>query len=207
MTLTPKQKKLQDLEVLEWERLEKKYLEWKRLEESYLEWRRPELLGFDPLCVEKRAYQAGRPGSIEAALIQCHSKHIPPPEWICDAVGKLERDKIFSERWNGRTGNYMAEQRQRRIHFVRWAAVFHLRENCSNGKLSWEKAYIAASRELQGTIAQGSARGMKLSYQLALHDPWICELDRTTMQDEARRVYEYKDSLLKKLDSFFTRIK
>jgi hypothetical protein len=151
----------------------------------------------------EKLYRSGHLGAATEAIDHCWLWHqqgvpVPPPIWLLDAVAELGRNQILSTKRIGRTGNYLAEQRQGQIHYVRWAVVLHLRKNCPDRKLTWEKAYSAASRELRGTPAQGSARQMKKSYLRTLADPWICPPpDRR--QERARQVYEARDSYLKPL--------
>jgi hypothetical protein len=151
-----------------------------------------------------KLYRSGWLKAVPEALDTCCLLHVPPPEWLCIAVAELVRKTILSERRGGRTGNYLAEVRQRRIHRMRWAVVLHLKENCPDRKLAWGRAYSAASHELRGTVAQGTAESMKVSYRLMMRDLKISGKfpSRTAMRHEASELYRHRERLLKTLGVF-----
>jgi hypothetical protein len=104
--------------------------------------------------------------ALRDAIETCAWFRVAPPKWIADAVTELCYKQIEADRRPGRLGSYRARFRQHRIHLIRWAAVRHLRDNCRERAITWNDAYTEASRELRGTIAQGSSEAMAASYKI-----------------------------------------
>jgi hypothetical protein len=107
-----------------------------------------------------------RLNALSNATLLCAWSRRPPPKWIVDAVAELCDERINADRRPGRLGSYRARSRQHAIHLIRWATVRHLRDNCRKRVRTWNDAYTEASRELRGTIAQGSAEAMAASYKI-----------------------------------------
>ena len=94
--------------------------------------------------------------SLSVALQFLQMYNITPPSWVYDRLQSLIRNRWEEDR---RT---RAKEGQRIVDQIRWGAVRHLR---STRRLSWEKAYAAASDDLRGTASAGSDASMKASYQ------------------------------------------
>src|SRR5262249_32962970 len=106
---------------------------------------------------------------------------------------------ISADRRRGRLGSYRARFRQHRIHLIRWATVKHLRENCRHQVRTWLDAYAEASRELRGTIAQGTEESMAASYKTFSKNPFIKSIKKGghgTLADTARNYFEAKSAIL-----------
>jgi hypothetical protein len=138
----------------------------------------------------------------------CAWYRVPPPKWIADAVTELCHEQISADRRPGRLGSYRARLRQHRIHLVRWAAVRHLRDNCRERARTWNDAYAEASRELRGTIAQGSAEAMAASYKMHNRNSFLKtkknRSDGAFVAQTARQYFEARDVMLN-VDQLFKR--
>jgi len=143
--------------------------------------------------------------ALRDAIVLCAWYRVPPPKWVADAVTELCYRQIEADRRPGRLGSYRARFRQHRIHLIRWATVKHLRENCRERARTWSDAYTEASRELRGTIAQGSEEAMSASYKIFARNPFL-KLTRKAgagaLADTARSYFEARDALLD-FDRFF----
>ena len=144
--------------------------------------------------------------ALRDAIVLCAWCRIPPPKWIADAVTELCYKQILADRRPGRLGSYRARFRQHRIHLVRWAAVRHLRDNCRERAQTWDNAYTEASRELRGTIAQGSDEAMAASYKIHARNPYLKLIKKvggtTAIAETARQYFEARDVMLD-IDKFF----
>jgi hypothetical protein len=133
------------------------------------------------------------------AIVLCAWYRVPPPKWIADAVTELCYETISADHRRGRLGSYRARFRQHRIHLIRWATVKHLRENCRDRARTWADAYAEASRELRGTIAQGSEESMAASYKIFgkyAFTKLIKKRGARALADTARSYFEARDAML-----------
>jgi hypothetical protein len=157
------------------------------------------------LAIHKREFDEGdlpehRLIALRDAIVLCAWYRVPPPKWIADAVTELCYKQISADRRPGRLGTYRARFRQYRIHLIRWAAVRHLRDNCPERAQTWNDAYTEASRELRGTIAQGSDEAMAASYKLHSRNPLLKIVKenggKVALSKTAREYFEARDAML-----------
>jgi hypothetical protein len=165
------------------------------------------------LAVYERSFLEGdlpeaRLIALRDATEMCAWCRLPPPKWIADAVTELCHEQIRVDRRPGRLGSYRARLRQHRIHLIRWATVRHLRDNCRQRARTWTDAYREASRELRGTIAQGSAEAMAASYKMHNRNSFLRSgkegRDSTFIAKAAREYFEARDIMLD-VDRLFER--
>jgi hypothetical protein len=145
------------------------------------------------------AYKRGELEIVSLALDLCVRRAVHPPKWICDGVADLAERHARDRKRRGRNGNWVAQERQRRIHQVRWATVKHLKENCRERALTWDKAYEEASRVLRGTIARGSAETMSASYKRQCRDPMVMEIKSVSpsmLAESARSYFALRENWL-----------
>lgn len=159
----------------------------------------------DHLALHERSFRNGelpedRLIALRDAIVVCAWYRVPPPKWIADAVTELCYKQILADRGPGRLGSYHARFRQYRIHLIRWATVRHLRDNCPKRARTWNEAYREASRELRGTIAQGSEEAMAASYKIQSRNAWLKLMKKnggaTTLARSAREYFEARDVML-----------
>lgn len=157
------------------------------------------------LALHERQFKTGELPEITLialrdAIALCAWYRVAPPKWIADGVEDLCYKQIESDRRPGRLGSYRARLKQHRIHLVRWAAVKHLRENCRERARTWSDAYAEASRELRGSIAQGSSEAIAVSYKNHARSPFIRSFKRDYGADAVARMageqFAAKDALL-----------
>lgn len=157
------------------------------------------------LTLHERSFHKGdlpedRLIALRDAIEVCAWYRVPPPKWIADAVTELCHEQILADRRPGRLGSYRARFRQYRIHLIRWAAVRHLRDNCRERVRTWNDAYMEASRELRGTIAQGSQETMAASYKLHSRNPYLKLIKKSggvaALGRSAREYFEARDVML-----------
>jgi hypothetical protein len=138
--------------------------------------------------------------ALRNAIELCAWYRVAPPKWIADAVTELCHKEILADRRPGRLGSYRARLRQHRIHLIRWAAVRHLRDNCRERVRTWNAAYAEASRELRGTIAQGSDEAMAASYKIESRNPSLKLIRKTggatAVSNSAREYFEARHVML-----------
>lgn len=137
--------------------------------------------------------------ALRDAISLCSWCRVPPPKWLEEAVTELCHKQILADRRPGRLGSYRARFRQHRIHLVRWAAVRHLRDNCRDRARTWDHAYAEASRELRGTIAQGSEEAIAASYKAFGRNSLMRSLRKdgeNTLAETVRTYFEARDVLL-----------
>lgn len=165
------------------------------------------------LALHERLFRKGdlpedRLIALRDAMVVCAWYRVPPPKWIADAVTELCYKQILADRRSGRLGSYRARFRQYRIHLIRWAAVRHLPDNCRERARTWNDAYTEASRELRGTIAQGSEEAMAASYKLHSRNSLLKTMKRdddgTFIARTAREYFEARDIMLD-VDKLFDR--
>jgi hypothetical protein len=157
------------------------------------------------LALHERRFRSGdlpedRLIALRDAIEVCAWYRVPPPKWIADAVTELCYTQILADRRPGRLGSYRARFKQYRIHLIRWATVRHLRDNCRERARTWDDAYLEASRELRGTIAQGSEEAIAASYKIQSRNPFLRLLRRSggaeALARSAREYFEARDVML-----------
>ena len=138
--------------------------------------------------------------ALRDAITLCAWYRVPPPKWIADAVTELCYKQISGDRRPGRFRTYRARFRQHRIHLIRWATVRHLRDNCRARARTWNDAYAEASRELRGTIAQGSDDAMAASYKRHSRNPFLKLISenggKRALAKTAREQFEAREAML-----------
>jgi hypothetical protein len=138
--------------------------------------------------------------ALRDAIVLCAWYRVPPPKWVADSVTELCYEQIKADRRPGRLGTYRARFRQHRIHLIRWAAVKHLRDNCPERARTWGDAYAEASRELRGTIAQGSEEAVAASYKLYSRNSFLKIIRQSggnqAVADAAREYFEARGVML-----------
>lgn len=163
------------------------------------------------LALHERLFREGklpedRLIGLRDAIEVCAWYRVPPPKWVADAVTELCYKQILADRRPGRLGSYHARFRQYRIHLIRWATVRHLRDNCPERVRTWNDAYSEASRELRGTIAQGSDEAMAASYKVHNRNPCLRLIKKSggaaALARSAREYFEARDVMLD-VDRFF----
>jgi len=141
--------------------------------------------------------EAGQIGPLYSTLGWFKFFELLPPDWLYDAIFTV-LDKEVS-----RHGRELAKGRQYEIDLIRWATVKHYREDM---RLSWERAYAAASRKLRGSPAGRSEETIRASYKRHQHDGFV-ELLRqredadAAVRTYARDTYEDLENRLKSLGS------
>jgi hypothetical protein len=157
------------------------------------------------LALHKRRFQKGelpeeRLIALRDAIELCAWYRVPPPKWVADAVTELCYKQILADRRRGRLGTYRARFRQYHIHLIRWATVRHLRHNCRERARTWNDAYAEASRELRGTIAQGSEISMAASYKRHARNGFLKLIKNSggdeALSETARNYFEARDAML-----------
>lgn len=166
----------------------------------------PEHLALHERLFRKSDLPEDRLIALRDAIEVCAWCRVPPPKWIADAVTQLCYQQILADRRPGRLGSYRARFRQYRIHLIRWAAVRHLRDNCRERARTWSYAYAEASRQLRGTIAQGSAEAIAASYKIHSRNSFL-KLTKEyggaqALAQSAREYFEARDVMLD-MDRFF----
>ncbi len=167
----------------------------------------PEHLAFHERLFRKGDLPEDRLIALRDAIVVCAWYRVPPPKWIADAVTELCYRQILADRRPGRLGSYRARFRQHRIHLVRWAAVRHLRDNCRERARTWDHAYAEASRELRGTVAQGSEEAIAASYKVFGRNSLMKSIRKdgeNALAETARTYFEARDALLD-IDRLFDR--
>jgi hypothetical protein len=159
----------------------------------------PEHLAFHERSFRNGDLPEERLIALRDAIVLCAWCRVAPPKWIADAVTDLCYKQIEADRRPGRLGSYRARFRQYRIHLIRWAAVRHLRDNCRERAQTWDDAYAEASRELRGTIAQGSSEAMAASYKMHSRSPLLKVIKNSgagALAETARSYFEGRNALL-----------
>lgn len=138
--------------------------------------------------------------ALRDAIVLCAWYRVPPPKWIADEVTELCYRQIHADRRPGRLGTHRARFRQYRIHLIRWAAVRHLKFNNPERARTWNEAYAEASRELRGTIAQGSEESMAASYKRHSQNGYLKIIKEcggaVAVSESARNYFESRDAML-----------
>jgi hypothetical protein len=137
---------------------------------------------------------AGNLHVLEFTLEICRRCDLSTPAWVLphalDAINTLLK-------LHPRTRNKMI---QREIHQLRWATVHHLRHGL---KLTWDAAYIEATKELYDTRAQGTEETIRASYKWMTRHPIIKSIRQHGMPGEldefAREQYGKRQDISERL--------
>ena len=161
-----------------------------------LRWEHPlsdadKIAATEELSKLKPLVEAGQISPLYSALSYFKMWQLVPPDWLYDAVFEL----IHKETSRNRRGQ--AKERQHSIDLIRWATVKYYRESVG---LTWEAAYDAASRKLQGSPAGGNEETIRASYKRHQHDGYIELLRRHDGAEAvgryAREIYEDREKLM-----------
>ena len=113
----------------------------------------------------ERGWKSGSLPAVMDAIRYCERYGVPPPSWLVQAVTTVVMQQLRTPIPGAIGWVNTAEKALRNdlIHFQRWQAVVDLRRE--DESLSWDQAYAAASKELEGSPAAASTDTIEASYK------------------------------------------